>query len=102
MWVAAGDPSALDLVQYGALGVVVLGFVTGWIWARPAVLKLIKDLDEARADLRRLEHLDREVLLPALAKSTELIQRFLDEQKRWLDRLDREDRGGNPPPRPSR
>lgn len=90
LW-AQADPTVLDWASYGALGLVVLGFISGLIWAKPAVQKLIEDLDKARADLRRLEELDREVLLPALARSTELMQRFIEEQRHMRRRPDDDD-----------
>ena len=90
-WLATETPTALDWASYGALGFVVLGFISGWIWAKPAVQKLIEDLDKARADLRRIEELDREVLLPALARSTDLMQRFIEEQQRFTRRRQKED-----------
>lgn len=92
MLAQTSDPSVLDWASYGALGLVVVGFISGFIWARPAVQKLIEDLDKARADLRRLEELDREVLLPALARSTDLMQRFIEEQQRFIKQRDDDSR----------
>lgn len=74
-----------QLVQFGVLGIVVLGFIFGFIWARPAVARLEKDLDKALADLRELEKLNREVIIPAVIRSSEIIERM---SRKW-----REDNG---------
>lgn len=71
-----------QLVQFGALGVVVLGFIFGFIWARPAVQRLERDLDKALADLRELEKLNREVVIPAVTRSSEIIERM---SRRWRE-----------------
>lgn len=65
-----------QLVQFGVLGIVVLGFIFGFIWARPAVTRLERDLDKALADLRELEKLNREVIIPAVTRSSEIIERM--------------------------
>jgi hypothetical protein len=70
------DEPIFQLVQYGVLGLVVMGFFLGWIWARPAVQRLERDLDKALADLRELEKINREVIIPAITKSSEIIERL--------------------------
>jgi hypothetical protein len=79
------DPNPLTFAQFGVLGLVVVGFMLGWIWAKPAVDRLQHDLDRALADLRRLEELDREVIIPAITRSSELIQRISEELGRRND-----------------
>jgi hypothetical protein len=74
------DEPIFQLVQFGVLGIVVLAFVFGFIWARPAVQRLEKDLDRALADLRTLETLNRDVIIPALTRSSETIERL---SRRW-------------------
>lgn len=76
------DEPIFQLVQFGVLGIVVLGFIFGFIWARPAVQRLERDLDKALADLRELEKLNREVIIPAITRSSELIERL---SRRWRD-----------------
>lgn len=71
-----------QLVQFGVLGIVVLCFIFGFIWARPAVARLERDLDKALADLRELEKLNREVVIPAVGRSSEIIERL---SRRWRD-----------------
>lgn len=71
-----------QLVQFGVLGIVVLCFIFGFIWARPAVQRLERDLDKALADLRELEKLNREVVIPAVTRSSEIIERL---SRRWRE-----------------
>lgn len=80
------DEPIFQLVQFGVLGIVVLGFVFGFIWAKPAVQRLEKDLDKALADLRKLEEINREVIIPAIIRSSEIIERI---SRRWRDENDR-------------
>jgi hypothetical protein len=47
-----GPDPIVNLIQYGALGLVVVGFIIGWIWPRPAVDRLIKAHDVEAAELR--------------------------------------------------
>jgi hypothetical protein len=76
------DP-IFQLVQFGVLGIVVLGFMLGFIWAKPAVARLEKDLDKALADLRDLEKLNREVIIPAITRSSEIIERMARRVQDW-------------------
>lgn len=67
---------AIDVVQwaqYGVLGLVVLAFLSGWIWAKPAVDAMRKDLDETKGELRLLQAFNRDVVVPAIVKSNEAI-----------------------------
>jgi hypothetical protein len=76
----------LNWAQFGVLGLVVAGALFGWVWFKPAVDDLKAslaecraDLKEAREDLKRQGDLTREILVPAVVKSSELIQRVADE-----------------------
>lgn len=77
----ASEP-IFQLVQFGVLGIVVLGFIFGYIWAKPAVARLERDLDKALADLRELEKINREVIIPAITRSSEIIERM---SRKWRD-----------------
>ena len=87
MWIAASDPSLLELAKWGPAGIVILGFVSGWLWAKPAVERLQHDLDQALADLREvrreqreLEKANREIVIPA-------ITRFIEVGEKLQERL---------------
>lgn len=69
------DP-ILDFVQYGVLGLVIIALLVGWLWAKPAVLQIIKDKERAderadRAESQRDELLKQyeEKVLPVLTES---------------------------------
>lgn len=66
--------SAVQWVQYGVLGVVVLGFIMGWIWPKPAVKTVLSDRDEARDELRQIQVYFRDVVVPAVVASNEAIK----------------------------
>lgn len=38
---------AVEFIQYGVLGLVVLGFLVGYIWPKPAVDRILKDKEAA-------------------------------------------------------
>lgn len=84
----AGSPDAqswLDLVQYGILGLVVLGFLTGRIvpgWVHKTDVAE-RDQAEARkaelhAEIRELNKLFREQVIPALVRTTDTLARATD------------------------
>jgi hypothetical protein len=80
---AQTEPSIItDWASAGVVGLVVVAALFGWIWFKPAVDRLQKDLDQALADLRQLERLDRESIIPAVTKSMELIERMAEELRR--------------------
>lgn len=63
----------LTWVQFGVLGLVVLGFLTGWIHARPSVERLererdrlLTERDEFRDQRDAMAHLFQEKALPVL------------------------------------
>lgn len=89
MWLADTTPNPADFISWGPAGVVILGFISGWLWAKPAVERLQHDLDRALADLREvrkeqreLEAANRDVVIPAIVRFIEIaeqLQKRLDE-----------------------
>jgi hypothetical protein len=82
-----GTDPFIDLAQYGILGLVVMGFILGWIWPRPAVDRMI---EANEALLARLEKRQQEALaelqklreaLEELARLEALRQRERREQQ---------------------
>lgn len=82
MFAQVQNEPIFQLVQFGVLGIVVLAFVFGFIWAKPAVQRLEQDLDRALADLRKLEEINREVIIPAVTRSSEIIERL---SRKWRE-----------------
>lgn len=89
---SGGDTSGqnwTDFASYGALGLVVLGFlfrkiVPGWIYEQ-----VTEDLQRERANNQLLEETIKERVIPALLKSTDVMDRVLD----LLEQQERERRG---------
>lgn len=87
MWpLGDAEPSLLELAKWGPAGIVILGFVSGWLWAKPAVERLQKDLDQALADLREvrreqreLEAANREIVIPAITRFSEMGERLREK-----------------------
>lgn len=80
---AVTDPAYLELAKWGPAGIVIMGFVSGWLWAKPAVERLQKDLDRALADLREvrveqreLETANREIVIPAIVRFIEVAEQL--------------------------
>lgn len=44
----SGVDSIATWVQFGVLGAVVVAILRGWLWAKPAVDRLLRDLDWLR------------------------------------------------------
>lgn len=94
--IAAADvtPDIVKLIlSYGITPIVlIIMSMAGFVYFKPAVDDLKKtlaecrsDLREARDDLKRQGDIVREILVPAVTKSTELIQR-INEEILWRGR----------------
>lgn len=97
MWLAQqvpadGSDQILTFVQYGALGLVILGLIFGWLWAKPAVQQLIKDKERAEAQRDELLKQYEEKVLPVVTENTraarqlsplleEVIRRLPDDRR---------------------
>lgn len=57
------------LLQYGIPGVVIAAMLIGWLWAKPAVDRLIKDKEKAESQRDDLLRVYEEKMLPALTDS---------------------------------
>lgn len=93
-----GGAGPLEFVQYGVLGLVIVALLLGWLWAKPAVDRLLQDRDLQRADKEKAEA-QRDALLkvyedkimPALVESTMVtaaLRPVLEEVVRALDGID--------------
>jgi hypothetical protein len=43
-------PSPIEFVQFGVLGAVIFALIMGWLWAKPAVDRLLADKDRLIAE----------------------------------------------------
>jgi len=84
------DPvTVLDFVGGTLAGVVVLLFIGGYIWAKPAVDALIASIDKKDEDIADLRQSIENRIIPVIEENTLLAARvvaLLEER----DRLDRE------------
>ncbi len=68
---AAESGSPLDFVQYGVLGLVLVAILMGWLWAKPAVDKLVADHDRVVKQRDSLLATYEERVIPALIESSQ-------------------------------
>lgn len=76
MTLADGIPALSDVttwVNFGVLGIIVLALITGWLWTKPSVEKLIEERDRVvrereKADAQRdaMAQVLQERLLPVI------------------------------------
>jgi hypothetical protein len=64
---AASDP--VTWVQFGVTGMVIGALLTGWLWAKPAVDRLIKDKEHAEAQRDRLLTVYEERIMPTMGEA---------------------------------
>lgn len=66
---ASSDP-VLSFLQYGVLGLVIVALLLGWLWAKPAVERIITDKEKAEQARDDLMKVQEEKVLPALLEQT--------------------------------
>lgn len=70
----AVDPGALSFAQFGVLGLVIVAALAGWIWFKPAVDNLLDRLERLEKKLDDREDFIRNILMPAVSESNELLK----------------------------
>jgi hypothetical protein len=57
MWNAAADSGfdPVTFLNFGVLGLVVAGLITGWLWTKPAVDRLVAEKDRAIAEREKAD-----------------------------------------------
>lgn len=63
---ASQSQDILQYFQYGAMGLIVIGFLVGYIWPKPAVDRLIKDKEKAEEQVTLLVKTYEEKVIPML------------------------------------
>ena len=97
MIVAAGDPSnfadPINWIQWGVLGLVVLGFLTGWIHPRSTIERVEKERDRLlaerdKADDQRdaMAETFQKELLPVLTKFLTTTEALLPLLQRMVEK----------------
>ena len=79
------DP-IIEWVQFGVTGLVIIGFLTGHIWPKPAVNKLLEDNALLRTQRDELIKLHQAETIPTLAKTNELLGRLTERRRNEDDR----------------
>jgi hypothetical protein len=76
--VAADVPQEIaPYLNYGVLGLVVIGLVMGWLWAKPAVDRLIAERDRVIEEKKRAEEQRDAALAIAQDKIVPLLTSFV-------------------------
>lgn len=73
-----GGANWTDLAQYGVLGLVVLAFIFGKIVPGYIYERRYAEYEAEKAENRRLEETIKEKVIPALVKSTDVMQEVLN------------------------
>lgn len=56
--IALADPSPTDIttwLNFGVLGLVVLSLITGWLWTKPSVDRLVQEKERAIVERQKAE-----------------------------------------------
>lgn len=78
----AGDPT--DLIQFGVVGVILMLILFGFLWAKPAVDRLIADKERAEAQRDALVETYQKEIIPVLglaARGTEKAVTVIEETR---------------------
>jgi hypothetical protein len=65
-----------QFAQYGVLGIIVVGFIAGWIWPRPSVERLIAQNERLQAQVDALFEVYESKVMPTLVEVTEIMRRI--------------------------
>jgi len=68
------DP-ILQLVQYGLAGLVILAFLTGYIWPKPPVERLQRDYDRLQGQYDELVATYQREIIPTLSRAADALSR---------------------------
>lgn len=64
----ASSTTPFDFVQYGVLGLVIVGLLAGWLWAKPAVDQLKRDKEAAERQRDALIEVYEKQVIPVLSE----------------------------------
>lgn len=72
---AAGGVDPTSFAAYGPVGLVVVGFLVGWIWPKPSVDRLLKELERKDAQIEGLLEVNEQKVIPTLVEVNEYLRR---------------------------
>lgn len=68
-------PEIVQLVQVGVAGVVIIGFLRGWIWPKPPVDRLQADYDRLVKQYDDLVATYQKEVIPTLSRAADALTR---------------------------
>jgi hypothetical protein len=78
MWIAVANPedpiTLFSWAQFGVTGLVIVAALFGWIWFKPAVERLLSDLDACSKKLDQRDEIIRTIIVPAVTESNTLLK----------------------------
>ena len=80
-WLAQQAPpntgiEVADYIQFGALGLVLYAILRGWLWAKPAVDRMLQENDRLRHQVEQAD----EAILAELAELRRELKGLRDER----------------------
>lgn len=86
-----GGDQIIQLVNYGVLGIIVIGAATGFVEFKPSVTRLVRDNDRQHAQIESLVKTYEERVIPVLVSANEMLARLAEEERRRRDRREWEE-----------
>lgn len=86
-----GFDQIIQLVNYGVLGIIVVGAATGFVEFKPSVSRLVRDNDRQHIQIESLVKTYEERVIPVLVSANEMLARLAEEERRRRDRREWEE-----------
>lgn len=84
------EPGVLSFAQFGVLGLIVVALLAGWLWPKPGVDRLQRDLDRSLEQGERDAAFLRDVAMPAITQNLDLqrdVQQLLRDVQELLKEM---------------
>lgn len=76
----------IQVAQYGVLGLIVIGFLVGWIWPKPSVDKLLADHSRLQVQVEELTRTYQAEVIPTLVRANDVLTRMAAVASRVNDK----------------
>jgi hypothetical protein len=86
-----GGDQIIQLVNYGVLGIIVIGAVTGFVEFKPSITRLVRENDRQHTQIEGLVSTYEERVIPVLVAANEMLARLAEEERRRRDRREWEE-----------
>lgn len=75
-------PTLVNFLQYGALGLMVIGLLIGWVWPKPSVDRLLRDISRLETQVDELTRVYQAEVIPTLTLVLKRLEkRLVNEQE---------------------